>query len=68
MAEWLRRWTRNPLGSPLAGSNPANYDVFCLGSFFRIPILLFEINNFLYLLVILMQSGDSYGRVVKAMD
>ena len=24
----------------------------CLGSFFRIPILLFEINNFLYLLSI----------------
>ena len=26
MAEWLRRWTRNPLGSPRAGSNPADYD------------------------------------------
>ena len=26
MAEWLRRWTRNPgLGSPCAGSNPADY-------------------------------------------
>ena len=24
MAEWLRRWTRNPLGSPHAGSNSAN--------------------------------------------
>ena len=23
MAEWLRRWTRNPMGSPRAGSNPA---------------------------------------------
>ena len=22
MAEWLRRWTRNPLGFPRAGSNP----------------------------------------------
>ena len=22
MAEWLRRWTRNPMGSPRAGSNP----------------------------------------------
>ncbi|KAM7229554.1 hypothetical protein CapIbe_019670, partial [Capra ibex] len=22
VAEWLRRWTRNPLGSPRAGSNP----------------------------------------------
>ena len=27
MAEWLRRWTRNPLGSPRAGSNPADYDI-----------------------------------------
>ena len=26
MAEWLRRWTRNPLGFPRAGSNPADYD------------------------------------------
>ena len=23
MAEWLRRWTRNPMGYPRAGSNPA---------------------------------------------
>ncbi|KAM7229555.1 hypothetical protein CapIbe_019671, partial [Capra ibex] len=22
VAEWLRRWTRNPLGFPRAGSNP----------------------------------------------
>ena len=27
VAEWLRRWTRNPLGSPRAGSNPADYDI-----------------------------------------
>ena len=27
VAEWLRRWTRNPLGFPRAGSNPANYGV-----------------------------------------
>ena len=25
VAEWLRRWTRNPLGFPRAGSNPADY-------------------------------------------
>ena len=32
MAEWLRRWTRNPLGSPRTGSNPVGdvnfYSVF----------------------------------------
>ena len=25
MAEWLRRWTRNPLGSLRVGSNPTDY-------------------------------------------
>ena len=24
VSEWLRRWTRNPLGSARAGSNPAD--------------------------------------------
>ena len=28
VAEWLRRWTRNPLGSTRAGSNPADYEKF----------------------------------------
>ena len=28
VAEWLRRWTRNPLGSSRAGSNPADNDRF----------------------------------------
>lgn len=31
VAEWLRRWTRNPLGSPRAGSNPADYGTFPQG-------------------------------------
>ena len=30
MAEWLRRWTRNPMGSPRAGSNPARSEWFCI--------------------------------------
>ena len=34
MAEWLRRWTRNPMGFPRAGSNPARsgnfFDTFLL--------------------------------------
>ena len=28
MAEWLRRWTWNPMGSSRAGSNPARSDIF----------------------------------------
>ena len=31
MAEWLRRWTANPLGSARAGSNPADV-AFCYNS------------------------------------
>ena len=34
MAEWSRRWTRNPLGFPRAGSNPANYGSLNLYPFF----------------------------------
>ena len=30
VAEWLRRWTRNPLGSARAGSNPADCACFAL--------------------------------------
>ncbi|KAM7296099.1 uncharacterized protein ISCGN_021295 [Ixodes scapularis] len=30
VAEWLRRWTRNPLGSPRTGSNPVD----CANIFF----------------------------------
>ena len=26
LAEWLRRWTRNPFWSPRVGSNPADYE------------------------------------------
>ena len=38
MAEWLRRWTRNPLGSPRAGSNPADYAlIFLLGRAVQLP-------------------------------
>ncbi len=28
MAEWLRRWTRNPMGSSRVGSNPTRSALF----------------------------------------
>ena len=28
VAEWLRRWTRNPMGVTRAGSNPASCVIF----------------------------------------
>ena len=30
MAEWLRRWTANPLGSPRVGSNPILVENFLI--------------------------------------
>lgn len=36
MAEWLRRWTWNPMGSPRAGSNPARCGLVGLLFFFAI--------------------------------
>ena len=39
VAEWLRRWTRNPLGSPRAGSNPADYELVFLLFFSIIKFL-----------------------------
>ena len=30
VAEWLRRWTANPLGSARVGSNPILFDAFLL--------------------------------------
>ena len=30
VAEWLRRWTANPLGSPRVGSNPILVELFFL--------------------------------------
>ena len=37
MAEWLRRWTRNPMGSARAGSNPAQ----CVFFFPFLPLMNF---------------------------
>ena len=42
VAEWLRRWTRNPLGSARVGSNPTgvDFDVFVL-----VNVMYFVIGN-----------------------
>ena len=52
VAEWLRRWTRNPLGSPRAGSNPADYVKlpFFPPSFQRIEVFFsrFELATMIY--------------------
>ena len=56
VAEWLRRWTRNPLGSARVGSNPTGVALFYFCregknkplrcAFFEIFIL--RLNHFLY--------------------
>ena len=33
VAEWLRRWTRNPLGSPRVGSNPTDYEYWMVDEY-----------------------------------
>ena len=50
MAEWLRRWTRNPMGIARAGSNPAR-SVFILvdknSSYYTTePVQLLHVNIF----------------------
>ena len=39
MAEWLRRWTRNPMGFSRAGSNPAHDDFYFFVSHFCFNIV-----------------------------
>ena len=36
VAEWLRRWTANPMGSACVGSNPILVDIFGLKNIFQI--------------------------------
>ncbi len=76
VAEWLRRWTRNPLGSARAGSNPADCVIVLICH------INFEMNYMAYphwLHVCWISGGvceyfgtwTSYcsrGRVVKAID
>ena len=46
VAEWLRRWIRNPLGSPRAGSNPANNVTFAQFSLGSLKYLSIYLSNF----------------------
>ena len=48
MAEWLRRWTRNPMGFPRAGSNPARSVVFFSNNISRIQVI-YIYNDYLVL-------------------
>ena len=80
MAEWLRRWTRNPMGSSRTGSNPVHSANFLLPFAPFIPI---PHSCLLISLSIPLKSGISWvsssllawqkpsscdGRVVKALD
>ncbi len=41
MAEWLRRWTRNPMGYSRAGSNPVHSEVAVLVAPISVPSVRF---------------------------
>ena len=44
VAEWLRRWTANPLGSARVGSNPILVEEFLFLKFvFLVHIVIFEV-------------------------
>ena len=62
MAERLRRWTRNPLGSPRAGSNPADYVIFVFFKVLKTSII------FNYMEPNRNTAEGSRGRAVKVMD
>ena len=51
MAEWLRRWTRNPMGIARAGSNPARSDFWSVDksskNFMFKAVKLFYVNVFI---------------------
>ena len=70
VAEWLRRWTRSPLGSPRAGSNPADYEyLFFLSSHFFKTVHLFLFSGIKFN----SYTGNCYslrstGRVVRIPD
>ena len=40
MAEWLRRWTRNPMGFSRVGSNPTHSGILFFITFFILFLLL----------------------------
>ena len=47
VAEWLRRWTRNPLGSSRAGSNPADNEYF-ISFLYNYLLLSFHLNQHIF--------------------
>ena len=53
VAEWLRRWTRNPLGSPRADSNPADYEK-------RMSILALQRECFFYHYYLAMNKSEHF--------
>ena len=65
VAEWLRRWTRNPLGSARAGSNPADCALLFLYANCYCRFISRDIH---YAQFFCDRWHCCRGRVVKAMD
>ena len=55
MAEWLRRWTRNPMGFPRAGSNPARSDVCFIRSTTARTFAIFVFSFLLHYYIVLVK-------------
>ena len=57
VAEWLRRWTANPMGSARVGSNP-----ILVGSFVQLLPFLLSRNSMLYQLNYTWTSAQEGGK------
>ena len=58
LAEWLRRWTRNPLGHSRVGSNPAADETFFWPFFVGFVFLYMYLPSFFLQRFILASSGQ----------
>ena len=58
MAEWLRRWTRNPMGYSRAGSNPVHSDEPCF-AFTRVEAICKQGSNSLSSASDIVESNEN---------
>ena len=66
MAEWLRRWTWNPLGSSRAGSNPVRSEIYFICLFNKCWWELCVTREIIFLHVFLFRYAQSKERGKKS--
>ena len=66
MSEWLRRWTRNPLGSARRGSNPLGVVFFLFEQ--SLPIFFFMRNSPFNVGRLVLQNKISHARLAQSVE